>query len=137
MLSLSFYLFAPDFKVGVDASPFREVTWQHSPLATALQPIEYSTKYIIEIQRSRFRLLPGFLKKRSYFLKLFPSDITRVLFAHTRCVALLVCLVLYHFVRVLVKKILNRFLGVVSKLSAIPRRGSNTDCRLLTLRRFS
>jgi hypothetical protein len=93
----------------VDASPFREVTWQHSPLATALQHIEYSTEYIIEIQRSRFRLLPGFLKKRSYFLKLFPSDITWVLFAHTRCVELLVCLVLYHFVGVLVKKILNRF----------------------------
>src|SRR5947199_10799021 len=36
------------------------------------------------------------------FLKLFPSDITRVLFAHTRCVELLVCLVSYHFVRVLV-----------------------------------
>src|SRR5207249_11037960 len=88
----------------------REVTWQHSPLATALQHLEYSTKYLIEIQRSRFRLLPGFLKKRSYFLKLFPSDITRGLFAHTRCVELLVSRVLYHFVRVLVKKILNRFL---------------------------
>src|SRR5438067_8062922 len=44
------------------------------------------------------------------FLKLFPSDITRGLFAHTRCVELLVSRVLYHFVRVLVKKILNRFL---------------------------
>src|SRR5947199_8378221 len=50
------------------------------------------------VQRSRFRLLPGFLKKRSYFLKLFPSDITRGLFAHTRCVELLVSRVLYHFV---------------------------------------
>src|SRR5437764_5134921 len=61
------------------------------------------------VQRSRFRLLPGFLKKRSYFLKLFPIDITRGFFAHTRCVELLVSRVLYHFVRVLVKKILNRF----------------------------
>src|SRR5438067_9574743 len=53
------------------------------------------------------------------FLKLFPSDITRGLFAHTRCVELLVSRVLYHFVRVLVKKILNRFLFFSSLMQSL------------------
>ena len=53
-------------------------------------------------------------------MKVFPSDITRGLFAHTRCVELLVSRVLYHFVRVLVKKILNRFLArATSRLAVI------------------
>ena len=64
-------------------TPFREFTWQHPPLATTLEQIQYAAEYLVQIYCSRLRLLSHAFQQRPDPLKGFLADVTRVSLSHT------------------------------------------------------
>jgi len=72
------FLLAPQKEVVVHRTPFREITWEHSPLTTRLEDIQEGAEDIVLIDGSGSCLLAYSGKYRTDFLKLFTGNITWV-----------------------------------------------------------
>lgn len=72
---------APYLKIGIHGTPFGEVTWNHTPLATTFENVQHTTKHLIKINGSRTCLATCLLEHKLDSAKLFTTDVAWIVFA--------------------------------------------------------
>lgn len=76
-------MLTPDRKVRMHRAPLWKLLGQHAPLATASEQIQHCTEHLVQIHPARRSLPARALQQRLDGLKLFATDVARIVLSHS------------------------------------------------------